>query len=554
MATHLYIVVHSLLTCDVSFTTHIIVTDTIFYSEMYVATKTPRDKLREILKDFTLNTSLKALPMVVKRESCYLRAIWAGFITILVILTVYNVVQVMIAFVQYPVVTNIKKGYIFGLNHQDFYDVTVCNLDPISSLANVTGKNIPSVKAFRHHVMNITACHGCPEVERKQMLDVRSLLLTRQGYYQYIGYDNAVRLGHRKEAFIIDCTLQELQGMAWVNIPCEGNTVITPVITAAYFTCYTIHSKVFVNNQTILGYNLVLYLDNVYGKSTFEFSTMRAGELGVALLVHEPGTVPNFLVDIYELQPGTSVHLLTNVNVRKRLPHPYGTCVEDEGDDIPDRRFELCCGNCVTEAVINACGCQDVYTTWVQTGNDAHISFCEDASLPGDVLLNNTACMMEQRRQQWHRCSMLCHPSCHEATYENTMSQSTWPSVPPSQDFYQTFIQNRPYSHYFPSNLFMENLNMSDNNSVLTATYASMYIRNNFMKVNVRLANQKYDIVKDVPKTTFEGLFSALGGALNFWIGITVILIVEMIDLVVTIVIWMWKDRTRLAKDIPVHS
>ena len=65
------------------------------------------------------------------------------------------------------------------------------------------------------------------------------------------------------------------------------------------------------------------------------------------------------------------------------------------------------------------------------------------------------------------------------------------------------------------------------------------FVERNVLKVSMYMADLKHVEVTEVAKTTLADFISSLGGALNLWSGITVLVMVEMLDFVIHLV---WKS------------
>ena len=105
------------------------------------------------------------------------------------------------------------------------------------------------------------------------------------------------------------------------------------------------------------------------------------------------------------------------------------------------------------------------------------------------------------------------------------MSYSEWPSDFFFGDFYDTYITGRPYEERYA-----KLRNMDPTNTTSTDLLeAERLIKRNFLTVNI-LAQENMLEYKDDPKLTLPAFISQLGGSLNLWAGITVVVIVELIE------------------------
>ena len=105
------------------------------------------------------------------------------------------------------------------------------------------------------------------------------------------------------------------------------------------------------------------------------------------------------------------------------------------------------------------------------------------------------------------------------------MSYSEWPSDLFFGDFYDTYIAGRPYEQRYA-----KLLNMDPSNTTATDLLdAERLIKRNFLIVNILRHETKLEY-RDNPRLTPTAFVSQLGGALNLWAGITVVVIAEVIE------------------------
>ena len=105
------------------------------------------------------------------------------------------------------------------------------------------------------------------------------------------------------------------------------------------------------------------------------------------------------------------------------------------------------------------------------------------------------------------------------------MSYSEWPSDFFFGNFYDTYITGRPYEQRYAK---LRNMSPA-NTAAADLLEAERLIKQNFLTVNI-LTQENMLEYKDDPKLTLPAFVSQLGGALNLWAGITVVVIVELIE------------------------
>ena len=106
------------------------------------------------------------------------------------------------------------------------------------------------------------------------------------------------------------------------------------------------------------------------------------------------------------------------------------------------------------------------------------------------------------------------------------MSYSDWPSDIFPGDFYKTYILGMPYQYHYA---FLKNLspyNASDVDLLL----AERLVKKNFLSIDILtcLAMQELQVTEKIPLASYV---SQLGGAPNSCAGITVVVVVELVEL-----------------------
>ena len=127
------------------------------------------------------------------------------------------------------------------------------------------------------------------------------------------------------------------------------------------------------------------------------------------------------------------------------------------------------------------------------------------------------------------------------------LSQTSWPSHTIHQNFYDMYIANRSYeSHY---RALFEQANDSSRREELFKK-----VTKHFLAVHVYWENLAAFEMQDKPQLTPTSFMSQLGGALNLWAGITVVVIIELVELCYEVVAG-WFSRNCIKKQsTPAHG
>ncbi len=110
------------------------------------------------------------------------------------------------------------------------------------------------------------------------------------------------------------------------------------------------------------------------------------------------------------------------------------------------------------------------------------------------------------------------------------MSAINWPRPSLYSAFYEKVIQDKPYAWRFSElkNVCTRYSNCS-HNSHLKQRHL---IEDNFAKVSIVLGDNMHATVKDNVKVSVFSFLSQLGGALNLWSGITLVVLIEIMEFI----------------------
>ena len=144
-------------------------------------------------------------------------------------------------------------------------DTTFCNLNPFRSGYEtiVKNENIPRIHEYLNLLYQFNQSHQ--HIYESFAKKLNSPL----GYFQYIGPENAAKLSHSAEDFIVDCQILAGGPFGFQTIPCNRDKQIKRYLTAEYFSCYTVgFSSEMIHlfleqGLSVIGVEVILFLDNI---------------------------------------------------------------------------------------------------------------------------------------------------------------------------------------------------------------------------------------------------------------------------------------------------
>ncbi|XP_072838744.2 epithelial sodium channel subunit beta isoform X1 [Pogona vitticeps] len=269
---------------------------------------------------------------------------------------------------------------------------------------------------------------------------------------------------------------------------------------------------------------------------------------GARLMLHEQRSFP-FLKDqgIYAMA-GTETSIGVMVDELQRMGSPYSDCTGN-GSDIPIRNLyenypvfqdganaaEPCItctdtengtggGTYQTLYSIQACLRSCFQAQMVETCHCAHYS----VPLPkGANYCNNEAypdwayCYSALHASVAHRqfCIQSCKETCNNTQYKMTISMADWPSEASEDWIFHILSYERDTS---------------------TSTTLN---RNGIIKLNIYFQEYNYRTISESATTTIVWLLSSLGGQFGFWMGGSVLCLIEFGEIIID---FLWITILRL--------
>ena len=395
--------------------------------------------------------------------------------------------------------------------------------------------DVPTIKAYLDKVRSVTQCDGCSEQDERRWASRKEELHTIRGYFAHIGPGMAKRLGHSLQAFLLECKLKIFAGVGSKLVNCSDNDVrVNQLVTSEHFTCFvfSLQNQTFQNAK--MGLELVLHLDNyVYENQVNPNLRTTAGVIVYSVM---NGKVSNSAG--VEIPAGYSSQMKITLTGKERLRYPHGRCMTEETKPEFMRHHAVrytrhaCSLFCVNEGVQDICNCTDTsFPAVFLTGNEPQ--YCKSLNQSREDLANKMDCASREKLSQYIKCtSEVCDYKCSSVEPEVDVSYSKWPTTNHLPFFYQKYIHGRPhqkrYKDFSPGNW----KNFSEGDILLS----QRLVDENFLRISFYLNSYTYLVLSEVPQLTLSSFASQLGGALNMWSGITVVVVIEVVELFVRLV------------------
>ncbi|XP_008058132.1 amiloride-sensitive sodium channel subunit beta isoform X2 [Carlito syrichta] len=313
-----------------------------------------------------------------------------------------------------------------------------------------------------------------------------------------------VEMGYPAERLILACLFGDE--------PCSYRN-FTSIFDPHYGNCYIFNwgmtEKALPSANPGTEFGLKLILDIGQG----DYVPFLASTAGVRLMLHEQRSYP-FIRDegIYAMS-GTETSIGVLVDKLQRMGEPYSPCTVN-GSDVPIQNFysdynttysiQACLRSCFQDHMIRNCSCGH-YLYPLPHGE----KYCNTRDFPDWARCYSKQQMNVAQRES---CIGMCKESCNDTQYKMTISMADWPSEASEDWIFHVLSQERDRS---------TNLTLS---------------RKGIVKLNIYFQEFNYRTIEESAANNIVWLLSNLGGQFGFWMGGSVLCLIEFGEIIIDFV------------------
>ncbi|XP_072050209.1 acid-sensing ion channel 1A-like [Amphiura filiformis] len=487
-------------------------------------------KSRPLIGQLVENLGAHGIPNIKRAQNVYRKCFWILAFLCGMGLFSWHCYESVTKFLDKDVTVNLDVHYHPKLQ---FPAITICNLNPVkgsllkhfTDLDNMLGSGwapphgkspspptmptrmSPSSSTQQNNTMPAAASNTPNRKKRYQdwentdyhQMDSRhSLIDATTDIIGAMDYEQRVETGHDLKDMLLSCTFQ--------GYPCTPNN-FTWFYNYLYGNCYTFNlgldSKIHevTTAGPLLGLTMSLYIEQD------EYIPDIQQGAGIRVEIHSQKSM-SFPEDKgLNVAPGTEAFISVRKTFIDRKGKPFTNCTTETNSTIFSEYFPhvkysklMCEKDCFYRAVLFVCNCSDVRYRY----DDSQIA-CNSTN-PKDV---GCIRMLESRAADIP-CG--CTFACQEDIFKYVVSYSLWPN-----DKHKPVVQNgiREMS---------DHLKKSVEND-------TSFVEKNVVKINVYYDELTYDFIYHTETYGKYDLLSDLGGNVGLWIGISVLTIVEILEL-----------------------
>ena len=307
--------------------------------------------VREELSRLVQNTSVKGVSRLVRADSTSVRLLWLVAIVTCSFFGVYQTYFLLSDFMSFSKVTRIKEHYLDteNLDEAAVPSIHVCNVNPSGLLRHLPDNETYS--AFNKMATEKTRCHNCSETDRATWRNIRGKMSTMTAYVKYIGIKKANDLVQNMTDFLIECVVFPFQKS------CFEFAEVKSHLSGFYFGCWTIKFPKALISRISMTFYVDSYHSDIHSYVLNSQYSVRSAGVVYKVMERQRKTQIPIGYETKVAAPGmlTTVHI--QQEKRRRLPYPYGNCIES---DAIENSFENCVDRCVRGNIFNRCKCENV--------------------------------------------------------------------------------------------------------------------------------------------------------------------------------------------------
>ncbi|XP_076308698.1 acid-sensing ion channel 4-B-like [Tachypleus tridentatus] len=444
------------------------------------------------LRDLFRHSSVNALNQIFSSRNFIRQLVWALILFGGLIGCIYNSINFLSEYFQYPIVINVYEGPERPL---PFPGVTLCNLNrwKASRICNY-GINPCSTyfssvtKGFKVPIRLEAAVCNPKDPLSKEQTDKLGIM----SFYSQLNDSYRRYVGHQAEDFFKKCTFR--------GYKCSSSN-FSQFTNFMYGNCFSFNVLPFFEEEKELlvasstgrlsGLRLELNIE------IEEYSGDSILPVGVRLAIHDPHVLPDPTYYGIDIPPFEETTVAVKQISRKRLKAPYQDKCKENIISPGEKGYtqEMCMTNCVQEENMRRCNCIDPTLD----------PFIKDAVLC-DFMNRIQVCCLDEVHNDLRAKADLCHCPlpCQSTTYDLMVSS--------------TILASR------------------NSNNVYSAPY-----QGNLLRLEIYFETLHQIVYQQVPKYEIAELYSQLGGQLSLWLGISLVSFFESVELLVMVFKFYWQ-------------
>ena len=456
-----------------------------------------------IIREDLENSSGSGIPNMLRSKLTGIRLMWAMCLVAGAALTLYLIVQNVLAYFEYKVITESRINIKAPIS---FPKVTVCNLDPFTTNESISFL-AELIKSDKNYSASLNATQSSSDLDLVNYYILNKPEFQSKALYAAYKSEKRFLFGYSYNNFVKRCKFESFLFDA-SEIGLELSYDIQ------YGNCFTFNSN---RSQPVLtskkaGKLFGLQLELMVGKPDYYESF--ASSSGVRVFIYNHGTLYSDS-NGFDVAVGTETNIALTKTNSKKLKFPFSECQIDAQTDPASINsvyydmfaannlsymFSNCLEVCYQNTLLEKCQCVDPDLGYFNLSGAAINKFCsfDNGSVELDCINELTdEEALDGRLSLEEKCKLECPIECDQVSYSFSSSFSMYPL----ESYRKRFMRN------------------------IDANFSKRVL-----KLNVYYHDLSYQSITEAPTITVVGLLSSIGGIFSLFLGFSVLTFFEFIE------------------------
>ncbi len=263
--------------------------------------------------------------------------------------------------------------------------------------------------------------------------------------------------------------------------------------------------------------------------------------------MHNQSQAPVQLEGGINVKTGAETYVAITRKFESKLKSPFSNCISDlvpfngysrklfsyfADLNVTAYDIYLCLNLCYQDKLIDKCGCSSSIMDAIR--NTRYCESRDELECEQDFDFEFISTMDVN-----HVCQNVCQPQCHKVCYDLSISQATYPS----EYYHRSWIDNIKTKWNFTSYNTFE---------------ARRHMDHSILRVIINYGCMQFEAIDESPAITPEELIGSVGGKLSLFVGISIISILEILEITSKLIMlpfrrclrrcWPNRDKSRVSR------
>ena len=192
----------------------------------------------------------------------------------------------------------------------------------------------------------------------------------------------------------------------------------------------------------------------------------------------------------------------------------------------------------MTDILLDTCNCLDADSFFSKRPIPRNTTYCASfAGLNVSEVVERLRCSWNVVQANTFECVQQCPDPCTKLDYEYTHSFARWPSTFNKLNFYNEFVRNSSLDMHADAFAEIEQLLETNYSEGIARLINDHWIEENFLQLVLADTQTSILLIEDVAKMSAMNFVALLGGILNLYSGLTIVVIVELLEALIHLLV-----------------